>query len=326
MNKSIVVTYRASEVEQARFEAILGGEAPLIYLAEIPASHRNQALEEAFVLLAWNFPQEIGQEDYPSLKQVALIQLVTAGVDHVPFAHLPAKMIVASNAGAYAAPMAEHVVAMTLALAKRLLAEQKKMQNGLFDDETHNRSLKGLTAGILGFGGAGRATARLMRAFGMHIYAINSSGKSPETVDFIGTVRELEYVLRESDVVVLTLPLSRATKGLIGQKELSWMKPDAVLINVARGALVDEEALYQHLKEHPSFSAGIDTWWEEPLRGGPFRMKYPFLDLSNVLGSPHNSALVPEVIGTAAEQAAANVKRFLDGEQITGVVPREAYL
>ncbi len=104
------------------------------------------------------------------------------------------------------------------------------------------------------------------------------------------------------------------------------MKPDAILVNVARGAILDEEALYTHLKSHPTFLAGVDTWWEEPLRGGPFRMRYPFLELPNVLGSPHNSALVPEVVGGAATQSAENVRRFLKGEQVIGVVRREDYL
>ena len=244
----------------------------------------------------------------------------------MPFADLPSRIIVASNPGAYATPMAEHVLAMTLALAKRLLMEHQKLMSGKFDDNTLNRSLFGATAGIIGFGGSGRATARLMRAFGMHIYAINQSGKSSEPTEFIGTLHDLEHVLRASDVVVISLPLTKTTKGLIGKDELAWMKPDAILVNVARGAIIDEEALYTHLKNHPTFMAGIDTWWTEPLRGGTFRMEYPFLDLPNVLGSPHNSALVSHVILDAARQAAENAKQFLKGERVMGIVRRVDYL
>jgi glycerate dehydrogenase len=324
--QNIVVTYNASDEEQARFHEVLGSEASLTFLGAISSAHREQALKQATILLSWNFPREILPQDYPSLGQVAFIQLVTAGADHMPFADLPPRILIASNPGAYAAPMAEHVMAMTLVLAKRLLAEHQKLRSGQFDDSTLNRSLSGMTVGIIGFGGAGRATARLMRAFGMRIYAINTSGKSSESVEFIGTLHDVEQVLRKSDVMVITLPLTRATRGLIGKKELAWMKPDAILVNVARGALLDEEALYTHLKNHPTFLAGIDTWWEEPLRGGPFRMRYPFLELPNVLGSPHNSALVSHVIGGAAKQAAENVKRFFKGEEAIGIVRREDYL
>lgn len=326
MDKNIIVTYNATAEEKALFFEALGSHATLTFLNDIPLAQQAQSLENASVLLSWNFPQEVLSEEYPGLQHVAFLQLVTAGADHIPFADLPSQIIVASNPGAYAAPMAEHILAMTLALAKRLLMNHQKLKKGEFDDQTLSRSLYGTTAGIIGFGGTGRATARLMRAFGMKIYAINQSGKSPEPTEFIGTMHDLAHVLQISDVIALCLPLTKATRGLIGRKELALMKPDAILINTARGAIIDEEALYLHLKNHPAFLAGIDTWWEEPLTGGPFRMKYPFLELPNVLGSPHNSALDSHVILVAARQAAENVKCFLKGEKVMGVVRREDYL
>ena len=104
------------------------------------------------------------------------------------------------------------------------------------------------------------------------------------------------------------------------------MKPDAILVNVARGAILDEEALYTHLKSHPNFMVGIDAWWIEPFIYGTFRMDYPFLDLPNVLGSPHNSAIVANVLMSAIRQAAENTKRFLKGEQVRGIARPEDYL
>jgi len=324
--QNIVVTYNPTSEEKALFLEVLGGAASLTFLTEIPPAQREQSLENATALLSWNFPREILPQEYSKLQHVSLIQLITAGADYMPFADLPTHMSIASNAGAYAIPMAEHNLAMTLALVKRLLIEHQKLRNGVFDDTTLNRSLYGATAGIIGFGGTGRATARLMRAFGMHIYALNQSGKSAEPTEFIGTLHDLEHVLRSCDVVVLSLPLIRATQGLIGKNELAWMKPDAILVNSARGAIIDEEALYIHAKNHPTFMVGIDTWWEEPLRGGTFRMGYPFLELPNVLGSPHNSALDAQVISVAARQAAENIRRFLKGERMMGIVRREDYL
>ena len=324
--QNIVVTFTTSPEEKALFLEMLGSEASLTFLGEIPPAQREQVLEGATILLAWNFPREIGQEDYPHLQQVRFIQLLSAGADHIPFADLPSRIIVASNPGAYATPMAEHVLAMTLALAKRLLVENQQLKNGEFDQLTPNRLLAGMTAGILGFGGIGRATARLMQAFGMKIYAINTGGSSPEPTGFLGTLHDLEHVLRESDVVVISLPLTRATRGLIGKEELAWMKAEAILVNVARGAIIDEEALYNHVKSHPAFLVGIDAWWTEPFLHGSFRMEYPFLDLPNVLGSPHNSALVAHSLVGAARQAAENVKHFLRGEKVTGMARREDYL
>ena len=104
------------------------------------------------------------------------------------------------------------------------------------------------------------------------------------------------------------------------------MKPDAVLINVSRGAVLEEEALYVHVKSHPDFLLGIDAWWTEPSVQGQFRMEYPLLDLPNVLGSPHNSAIVADTHRNGTRQAAENIRRYLRGENVKGIVQREDYL
>jgi glycerate dehydrogenase len=321
----ILVTFRASADQRATFLDVLGGEASVIFQKEVPEADRRTMLEEASALLSWNFPREVNNDDFAHLKPGALIQLISAGADHMPFGDLPAYVTVASNAGAYARPMAEHVLAMTLALAKHLVIGNQKLQHGEFDQFTPSRSLAGMTVGILGFGGIGRATARLMRAFETRIYAINHSGVSPEPTDFLGTLDDLPHVLRSSDIVVVSLPLTRATRGLIGKRELEWMKPDAILVNVARGAILDEQDLYTHVKSHEHFLLGIDAWWTEPFQHGQFRMEYPFLDLPNVLGSPHNSGIVPHMGEHAARQAAENVARFLKGEQVAGIMRPEDF-
>src|SRR5258708_20526018 len=99
------------------------------YLNEISPAQREQSLECANILISWNFPREVLPQEYPRLQQVTFIQLLSAGADHMPFADLPSRIIVASNPGAFATPMAEHVMAMTLALAKRLLIENHKLKN-----------------------------------------------------------------------------------------------------------------------------------------------------------------------------------------------------
>jgi phosphoglycerate dehydrogenase-like enzyme len=160
----------------------------------------------------------------------------------------------------------------------------------------------------------------------MRIFAVNTSGRAEEPVDFIGTLRDLEKVLEYSDVVVVCLPLSKATRGLIGERELERMRPDAILINVARGEIVSEDALFSRLQSHPGFMAGIDAWWIEPFRQGEFRLKHPFFSLPNFLGSPHNSAMTPEAARESVRRAVENVLRFLDGEPLRGVVKRSDYV
>ncbi len=323
---SVVITTRASAEQKTIVLNILESVASVTFLTEVAPDERLHTLSQAQAILSWNFPREVPQEYYPSLKPGTLIQLVSAGADHMPFAALPTTVTIASNPGAYARPMAEHVMAMILALAKRLLIENQKLRQGEFDQFTPNRLLSGMTAGILGFGGIGRATARLMRAFGLRIFAINHSGASDEPTEFLGTLDDLERVLRQSDVVVVSLPLNHATRGLIGATQLGWMKTDAILINVARAAIIDEQALYQHAHSHPGFLVGIDAWWTEPFLQRKFAMEYPFLELPNVLGSPHNSGVVPHIAEDATRQAAENIRHFLQGEPLVGVIRPEDYL
>ena len=104
------------------------------------------------------------------------------------------------------------------------------------------------------------------------------------------------------------------------------MKPAAILVNLGRAAIVDERALYEHLRSQPDFCAGIDTWWQEPGPDSGFRTNYPFFDLPNLLGSPHNSGVTDGALQVGARRAAENVRRFLSGEAVTGVVRREDYL
>ena len=189
----------------------------------------------------------------------------------------------------------------------------------------------GAVCGILGFGGIGRATAGLMRAFGARIHAVNTSGRTSEPVEFIGTLADLDQVLAAADVLVMALPLTNPTRGLIGARELGLMKPTAILVNVGRAAIVDERALYEHLRDQPEFCAGIDTWWREPGAGGPgsgshWSPSYPFFDLPNVIGSPHNSGVTDGALQFGAGQAAENVLHFLRGEAVVGVTRREDYL
>jgi len=165
-----------------------------------------------------------------------------------------------------------------------------------------------------------------MRAFGARIYAVNRTGRSSEPAEFVGTLADLDRVLAAADVLVISLPLTLATRGLLGSRELSLMKPAAIVVNVARGPIIDQRALYEHLSTHPQFSAGIDTWWDEPAADGAFRADYPFFDLPNVLGSPHNSSIVPGTMLGAARLAAQNVRRYLRGEAVTGVVRRDDYV
>jgi phosphoglycerate dehydrogenase-like enzyme len=309
-------------VKEALVESL--GEAAVVKtVAGVPDEERARTLGAAEVILALNLRTELRPGEGPALG-VRFVQLLSAGADHLPFDQLPPHAQVASNVGAYAEPIAEHAVAMGLALIKCLPQNHARLAAGVWD-QSSTRWVDGAVWGILGFGGIGTAVGRLARALGGRVHGINASGRSDEPAEFLGTLDDLDTVLAAADVVVISLPLTRRTRRLIGRRELELMKPGAILVNVARGAIVDEAALYDHLRSQPEFSAAIDAWWVEPFGTGEFRLDHPFFELPNVLGSPHNSGLVPGILEEATGRAAANILRFLRGEHVTGLVRTEDY-
>lgn len=322
---NLLVSVNAPDQEKEVINKTLSGLCNTFYLFDLPQSERAGVIAKADILLSWNPSREYAESEFTHMGSVKLLQLVSAGADHLPFDRLRKDMVVAGNIGAYAVPMAEHVMATTLALLKKLLPGHKRLSEGAFE-HIDTRMLDGLTCGILGYGGIGKAVARYMRAFQVKIFAVNTSGKTDEEVAFVGTLNDLDYVLSKSDIVVISLSLTRQTRGIIGKSQLEKMKKDALLINVARGEIIEEGALYSHLKANPYFMAGIDAWWVEPFRHGEFRINYPFFDLPNLLGSPHNSAIVPQVLEIGVDAALKNIVRFVKKEKITGIVDFNDYI
>jgi len=322
---SVLVSCPADPDMRQAFDEILESSVKLIYWTDLDESARKSALAESPILLGWNPPQELGGEqrlaDMPNLK---LMQLLTSGADHISYGTLRESITVASNPGAFAEPMAEHILAMTLTLAKDLRESHHQLVRGHFEQFSPTRSLAGGACVIVGFGGVGQASARLFKALGMHIIAINRRGLAGPPADRAGTLSDLPTVLPLADVVILALPLTCHTRGIFDAELLGRLRDDAILINAARGELIDESALYHHLRDHPQCRAGIDAWWVEPFRHGRFELRHPLLELPNLLGSPHNSSVVPGAETTAARMAAINCRRYLNGSGLRGVVdPRD---
>ncbi len=322
----ILISHNFEQAHREILKEILSGPAQIKFLSDIAKEDRASVIERADIVISWNPAKEFSAEELKLLGRVRLIRLVTAGAEHLPFPLLPGSAIIASNPSAFAEPMAEHILAMVFALAKRLCVNHAKLKQGEFDQKTKNRNLRGHVFGVLGFGGIGQAAAKAMRSVGLRILAINTSGRTTEKVDFIGTLDDLDHLLNKSDVLLVSIPLTLRTKGIIGSRELALMKHDAILINVARGHVIDEQALYRHLAQNPGFSAGIDTWWIEPSKDGEFKVNYPFFDLPNFLGSPHNSSITPGTMANAARLAAQNAADFLSSGKIRGAIRKEDYV
>lgn len=283
------------------------------------------SIDSIFVQVWW--PDRLTQERVSRMLRLRFVQSGMAGVNHIPFGWLGRRVVVSSNAGGFSKGVAEFALALTLAAAKRLVSLDRVVHAG-FDPKDWGRlsrdilPLEGMTMGILGYGGIGSTLGRMGKALGMKVIAF-SRHSAPGVRAFKGA-GGLTQVLRASDAVVIALPLSKLTAGLIGARELESMKEDASLVNVARAEIVDEEALYAHLKAHPGFTYATDVW--EIMDGKEtYRSRFPLASLPNFIGTPHVAGASAAVTGEPAKAARKNLIRYLEGRAPGNVVDRSEY-
>ncbi|HEY3367566.1 MAG TPA: D-2-hydroxyacid dehydrogenase [Symbiobacteriaceae bacterium] len=270
----------------------------------------------ADVLVAWG-----GSYAAPfasAAPRLRLVQSLGSGVEGILTpAFIGSPVPLANARGCNAPNMAEHTLALILALSRSLHAAVRNQQQQLWDmKSTRGGEIAGLTLGILGFGAIGQETARRARALGMRIAAVSRPGKPkpPEVDELVAGVGELAAVSDYFDVVV---PLTRETTGLVGATELARMKPTAYLINVARGAVVDEPALIQALQEGRIAGAGLDVTVQEPLPA-----ESPLWSLPNVLLTPHVAGGSPRVMDRVLDLVAENLVRLADGQPLLNLVDK----
>lgn len=204
--------------------------------------------------------------------------------------------------------VAEHTIALILACSKNLVKAHENMVKGGWRFLYLGVELWKKTLGIIGFGKIGREVAKRMKAFEMNILAYDPYVKKEDVEKMGGLKADLKTLLKESDIVSIHSPLTKETKGLIGQEELGLMKPSAILINTARGELVDEEALYKALKEKRIGCAGLDTYTQEPIN-----KDNPLLTLDNVVLTPHMAVQTLDAVMRMMEQNGIQVEKALNG-------------
>ncbi|MCS7244950.1 MAG: 2-hydroxyacid dehydrogenase [candidate division WOR-3 bacterium] len=305
---NILITYRVKDVERKIYENLIN-IASIYYVEDVQNNKVELRDIDAIVCAYPN--KELNRKDIEEMKKLKYVFCIFAGIDHIPKSLFSLDIKIIGNSGGYSIAVAEHVFGMILSLAKNLCINNEKLKKGIFDQSIKNILLFNKICGIIGFGGIGKEVAKIARAFGMKVYVINSSGKTDEIVDYIGTLSNLDFVLQNSDVIVLSIPLTERTKNLISRRELEIMKENAILINVARGHIIDQKALYEHMKTHPNFKVGLDVWWNEPLTTGKFELEYNFFEFENFIGSPHNSPLVPEIFQMRTKNMVDIIKKTI---------------
>lgn len=316
---TLVVTVSAEGERREMIDAAVPADIDHTYLEDIE-NDRGEAIAAADGFLSFLPAEELHEEDFTSLHEDHIFQIISAGINGFPFERMPDGIVVQNNAGAHAEPIAEHVVALYLAMSKRLRIEHEQMREGEFNQMEMNRQVDGSTCGIVGYGSIGQATAHRLQGLGVEVMGINRSGEAETPTSFVGTPDDLDYVLGVVDGLVLSAPSTPETRGIIDREKLELMAEDGMLINVGRGDLIVQQDLYEHLVDNPAFQAGIDAWWTEPLRDGEFSVEYPFLELPNVIGSPHNAARVPGMGQLIFERALERIGNTLRTGEVTNRV------
>ncbi|HEX8987834.1 MAG TPA: D-2-hydroxyacid dehydrogenase [Rhodocyclaceae bacterium] len=251
------------------------------------------------------------------LPQLQLVAEAATGIDNVDVAWCREHGVAVCNIRGYAAnTVPEHVLMLMLALRRQLLAYRadvaagKWQQAAMFCFFDHPiRDLHGATLGLLGRGSLGQGVARLAEAFGMRVLWGERKGAAPRD----GYV-PFETLLAEADVISLHCPLTDATRGMLGEAELRSMKGNAILINTARGGLVDEAALARALKEGWIAGAGFDVLSQEPPRGGNPLLDPELLAAPNFVLMPHVAWASADAMQTLADQLIDNIEAFVRGE------------
>jgi len=278
-------------------------------------------LEDADAHVSMNWPA-----DMPPAPRLRLLQLPGAGTDDIAFEAVPPQAAVC-NVYEHEIGIAEYIFSAMLQWAVGIPRMDAALRRGQWYGShlsgPRHDELYGKTVGIIGYGRIGREVARRARAFSMKLLACSRTPRGvDEFVESVGGMNHLPELLRATDFVVLALPLERSTIGVIGPRQLAGMKRTAVIINVARGALIDERALFEACRDRRIGGAAIDTWFKYPaegqLVGEPSNL--PFRDLENVIMTPHASGWTEGLRPRRCKIIAANLDRVARGEPLVNVV------
>lgn len=250
-----------------------------------------------------------------------LIAKQGSGFDNIDVAHATKKGIpVVISSGVNATSVAEHVMMLTLAVNRNLLQYDEAVRSGNFSYRTSGnaRECNGKTMGLVGFGSIGQEVAKFATALGMKLVFYDPFF----TGDYSDIAQAIDFdtLIRTSDIVSLHVPLTDATKGMIGHDEISKMKNGAMVINCSRGGVVDEEALYHGLVTGHVWGAGIDVFSQEPVN-----KDNKLLTLDNVIVTPHSAALTKESSDGMSTETAKGILAVFNNEQWVSVANPKIY-
>lgn len=264
--------------------------------------------EDADIVMIANNPYPA--EVIEASGNLKFINIAFTGVDHVDAEAANKKDIKIANAAGYSnQSVPELALGLTLAVYRGIPSGNKEVRMDNFPGPFQGREIKGKKVGIIGTGQLGTRTAELFKAFGANLIGYSRS-ENEETKALGLTYHDLETVMKESDIISVHLPLTEATRGIISKEMLSKMKKSAIIINTARGPVIDSDALAVALNEDKISGAGLDVFDMEP----PIPADYPLLSAKNTILTPHVGFLTDESMVLRAEIVFQNTLAFLKGD------------
>lgn len=292
--------------------------------------------EDALAAVAGDAEVVVGGWIKPAVIRAAprlrLVQLWIAGVDHLDLDLLRGRGVAVATAHENDRTVAEHALALLLACARGTSLGDRKLRQGDwsigFVKSGPRPSAYGKTVGILGFGRIGQAFARMAAGFDFTLMGIkrrpDPAVKARFGLAFLGSLAELERVLGEADFVLVALPKTADTIGLLNADRLRKMKPSAYLIQVGRSDVVVEEALYRACEEGWIAGAGIDVWYQYPPPEPRYPSRFPFHELDNVVMTPHCAGWTDEALDAQIDFVVANLHRYRDGKPVEHLLDFDA--
>jgi phosphoglycerate dehydrogenase-like enzyme len=266
--------------------------------------------------------------EYPPAPNLRLVQSVATGIELIDLAALP-RGVAICNAFGHETAIAEYVLMTMLVWSHRFreiegdFRIRSSWRPSWVQSGSPHGEILGSTVGIVGFGRVGREVARRAAAFGCRVIAANRSPRPPEAgVERVYPLSELDDLLAACDFVVLSTALGPETERLIDERRLALMKQSAFLINIARGSVIDEDAVYAALRDGGIGGAALDVWWQYPNAAEPERRpsRHPFHELPNVVMTPHCSGWTAGMVARRWAEVAGNINRFVRGEPLDNVV------
>ncbi|SNT05012.1 2-hydroxyacid dehydrogenase [Rhodococcoides kyotonense] len=289
----IVVGDRNVLPHKEQFLRELPDDADVVWVVPFDEAAVITELADADVYVGGKFSAAMGK----AAPQLKMVHVVGAGTDNVDRSGLGPDVQVC-NTFHHEQSIAEYIVAATVMMRRKFLSQDRALRTGLFETSVYDPSipqplsLSGARIGFVGFGHIGQRAWALFEAYGCVGAAVTGSGNADGALEWHSDISDLGKLMEWSDVVVVSAPLTDATRGMIGASELAALGPDGVLVNVGRGPLVQEQALFDALSDRTIAAAAIDVWYRYP---GPDGVGKPsslaFEELPNILMTPHSSGV-----------------------------------